>query len=120
MSAFWKTDAFKKLNAKWQKKVAKAGHVEIENTTSPKEELLRWHNHRFKETHLDAFVAKQEYFSKTRSFLHHGAFDSAKHKQLWTLHSEGSTIREIAKSMKLNKNAVCKILLQYRKVMMCK
>lgn len=106
MSDFWKTKKFKKLQEKWYKKAAKAGHEEIESLDEA-ERLKKWHcayiQARFTP---QTFEERRRYFELASNWLNEGTFETGRHKTAWAYHCEGLSYREIAKLMKTNYDVI--------------
>lgn len=91
----------KKLQDKWYKKLAKAGFEDIEDINSPNEFLKEWHGSWFRSRgHASRFTAKESYFYQAGHFLTNHEFKNEQEKKVWKLHSEGLSLREIAKAMR--------------------
>lgn len=99
-----KNKELKKLTKLWYKKLEKEGFQEIEQADG---NLKVWHSHKFLRT-SDGSVfsapAKEEYFRSAGHFLHDHVFSNEAEKDIWKLHCEGLSIREIAKVFKSKKN----------------
>ncbi len=94
-------EQLKKLQNKWYDKLEKSGFEDIEERHSPKEFLKRWAGQWFKRrTHVHNFEAKQEYFYQCGHFLTTHDFDTETERKVWQMHSEGLSLREIARSMR--------------------
>jgi hypothetical protein len=84
--------SFLKLKAKWDKKLARSGFVDIE-----KEDFLKWspaqamtRTAMHQDRSLDE--SKQEYFRLAGHFLYDYKFPNKQDKFIWTQHCEGISI----------------------------
>lgn len=109
---------YKRLKDKWYKKLKASGFEDIEDTESPREMLKSWHSTWFF-THSDPlhFKSKHRYFHMCEQFLNFYAFDSHEEKEIWVLHSEGFSVREIAKEVGVCKTKVNEIVVWLQKIM---
>lgn len=93
---------FKKLQAKWYKK---AGYK-----TEFNEFGYNAHNedgrHYYNQYGHQEFATKQRYYELAGQFIYGYSFKDNTDKRVWTLHSEGITIRQIAETLKLSKSLV--------------
>jgi len=97
-----KTKEFNKLQEKWYKKLKDKGFDDIETSDG---RLKKWASSHIKrqilENGLDVTLslinAKTEYFRAAESFLYDHKFSSSYEKRIWKMHTEGKTIRGIAK-----------------------
>lgn len=100
---------FKKLQDKWYRKLEKSGFEDIEDTNSPREMLKTWDSQYF--LHIGTpmqFEARQIYFEMCTNFLNTHKFISEADKAIWELHTEGFSLREIAKKKKRSTDAIFK------------
>lgn len=100
MSFPFNSDAFKRLKAQWYSKLAKSGFEDIERNEN---ELILWHSEYFlgDRRHATAVVeGKINYYRIAGQFLHDHAFNNAHEKEMWRLHAEGKSIRDIMKVLK--------------------
>jgi hypothetical protein len=103
----------KKLQKQWYAKAAASGFKDIE-TDDDVPLLKEWDSMRFQKGHdykdntvhhqvesrfLD-FESTQRYYELAGHLLHSHRFESATHKRIWELHSEGKTVREILVSIR--------------------
>jgi len=97
----FKTAKFKKLQQQWYRKIAKAGHVEIENTDhGDKAMLYRWDSHYFASRKGLKSEAQARYYELARQFLNDHNFDTSNEKLVWEQHSEGLSIVDIASKLR--------------------
>lgn len=105
------SEDFKRLQAKWYKKLKQTGFEDIEDTNSPNEMLKSWDSLYFLSRYDgNAFLAKQRYFELARQFLHEHVFDSSREKSIWTEFSEGASIRQIARRRRVSIYKIRKIV----------
>lgn len=114
---------FKTLQKLWYKKLRDAGFEDIEDTNSPKEFLKTWHSSYFISRYTaESYERKETYYRLCSHFLWDYAFESNLEREIWRLHSEGMSLRDIAKSLrskriKLNKDNVNKIIVKLVRIM---
>lgn len=109
----------KDLVQEWDRKLAESGFKEIEDRDSPREMLKSWHStmfiHRYDQ---ERFTARQKYFELATHFLHRHRFDSTLEQQIWFLHAEGRSLREIAaETGKTSKDGALKVVRKLQKAM---
>lgn len=110
----------KALQTKWYAKLKRDGFEDIEQTSDDKGYLKQYDNSYYmaRYTPLE-FGNKQEYYIKAQHFLVEHAFETEQEKQIWKLHSEGFSLREIAKIIKkFKKDKVAAILTRLKEVML--
>lgn len=107
MSSPFKTPEFKELFQKWNTKLAKSGHKEIENFDLPDNPLIDWRSRDLRKVNVDKYLAALTYYSNARSLLHTYEFQNEIHRCIWEMHSEGVSFNKIAK--RLNKRRYSKI-----------
>lgn len=101
------SDKFKKLKAKWDKKLADAGFEDIENedgslkaTTHPRTVQLA----------LQEKEERETYYRIAAGFLHNHQFENSLERQIWTQHCDGIGARSIAKTLKITAYKAEKII----------
>jgi hypothetical protein len=95
-----KNSDFKKVQAHWYQKLKNEGFKDIEDTRSEDRLLLTWHSRYFVYKYSSlGFQSKQVYFEMAQDFLNEHPFASDWDIQVWTLHTEGLSIREIARKL---------------------
>lgn len=89
----------KKLKALWERKLLKSGLVSVER---PNGTLINFDSHRLRNMNPDSATleARQRYYELARQFFNDHYFDTAIEKEVWRLHSEGFTIKEIVKKVR--------------------
>ncbi len=89
---------FKALQKKWYGKLKAEEFNDIEQADG---NLKTWassaFSHNFNET---LFEAKETYYRLARQFLHSHPFQDKKEHLIWSLHSEGVSVRNIVKALK--------------------
>lgn len=109
---------FKQLQAKWYKKLAKAGFEDQEEFDSPKEMLKRWHGSWFKSRMIpDQFKAKETYFQNVTWFLEQHCFDTSLQKRIWAGHADGLSLSEIAKKLKISRSKAFLVIKRLKEVL---
>lgn len=107
MSNQFKTKEFKKLNKLWYGKLKKEGFEDIErkDKTGQKEErVVNSPLHYIAKNYtLLQFEVKEEYYRMAGQFLHEHKFKSLYEREVWELHSNGVSIRNIVKKLKARK-----------------
>lgn len=120
---YHKTKAFKKLNAKWQKKLEKSGFEDIEKDETS---LKIYHREYFyRSTHIDqggGSAAKSEYFYLATKLLNDYVFKTEVEKSIWGYHADGLPVREILLKLSRNKPKITRskvenIITKLRKLM---
>src|ERR1035437_4296554 len=105
----------------WNKKLVASGIPEIEDFNTqpggPEDRLKNWDNTRFRSMNQEVLEATRVYYEKCRDLLNTQAFETETHKEVWRLHSEGFSTREISKKMnqyKLGTDTVRLIIKHYK------
>lgn len=117
----FKTKEFETLNKLWKKKLEKSGFKDIEQD---EDNLKLWYSEYYKTRYTTTtFQAKEEYYRLASQFLHSNKFKNKKEEVIWTLYSEGLSIRNIVKVLKSRnfkayKNEVNKIVRTLSKIML--
>lgn len=87
----------KALQKLWYRKLKEDGFTDIEDTNSPREYLKTWHSSYFVHRHTpDSFQAQSDYYRRASQFLYEFPFKNRRERRIWALHSEGTSMREIA------------------------
>ena len=87
----------KKLAAKWEAKLAKEGLGDLEDS---KGRLKSWHSFKFQAQFTpDEFAERSTYYYQCEELLRIYTFKRPIERKIWQLHSEGLSVREIAKSI---------------------
>lgn len=109
----------KALRDEWYKKLKEQGFEDIEDINSPREMLKTWHSRDFaRRFNEDRFSAKQEYFLAAVHLLERFKFETALDKEIWTLHADGKSLREIAAiTQRVSKDGALKVIRRIQKYM---
>jgi hypothetical protein len=113
MSSPFDTDAFKKLQAAWYKKLAKEDFPEAEQ---PDGNLKEWTSTLAKARYRPVYwEAKEEYYRLAGQFLYEHPFKSKLEECIWELHAEGISVTNITsilktKRYKITREKVSKLL----------
>lgn len=102
-----KSKEFKALLSTWDKKLKESGFKDIEYRE--KDTLIRYHSIQFLEKGVSALdpislKAKESYYRSAEFFLNSHKFDNPLERKIWALHSEGKSMRYIAKLIKTSKD----------------
>lgn len=115
---------FLELQAKWYKKLEQSGFSDIEqNDDNPGKvggNLKTWSGSFMANMEKTSFEDKQRYFELAGQFLHEYKFEDSSEKRVWELHSQGLSIREIARAIKkksLAKDSVFRIIKKLKDLM---
>ncbi len=107
MSDPFSTAKFKKLQEKWYAKLEKSGFEDAEDTKQEHMPLKAWHNsYFFRRYNALTFEAKRAYYDTAATWGAEYIFDSKREREIWSLHCEGLSYKEIAKKLKTYKNLV--------------
>lgn len=118
MSSPFKTNSFKKLFERWNKKLEKSGHKDIENFALPEPALKKWEKIMFINFDTSSIISTEEYFSMAQDFLNNNKFHSKIHEKIWELHCEGLSVRQIENKIKkkgFKKSTISNIIINYRR-----
>ena len=113
-----KSKKLKALQAVWYKKLKDTGFEDIEDTSNDQEFLKSWHSSYFQVRNTpDEFEAHREYYSMAGKFLEdqfkgqqYDIFKKNPSGVVWELHSEGLSIRNIAKNLGMKECQVFQII----------
>lgn len=110
---------FKKLQAKWYKKLKASGFEDIEDVSSPNELLKTWDSQYFLQRYDPGrFKAKERYFELARQFLQDHVFETTREKDIWAEHAEGRSTREIARRRRIPAGRIRKIIKPLEELML--
>lgn len=73
-----------------------------------------WFQHRYSETN---FKAKEMYYQQASDLVNDGPFDSERDKNIWELHAEGLTYKEISDKININTRTVYLTVKKYKEAM---
>jgi hypothetical protein len=112
---------FKKLQALWDKKLAKSGFVDAEQRSG---HLKKWSTGILKSrVDYGVFKAKEAYFQYAGQFLHSHKFDDVKDSLIWKYHAEGLSTYQIVTALrkndrvKSNQTSVWEVVDRLKKIM---
>jgi hypothetical protein len=100
--------AFQKLQAEWYAKLKETGFTDIEASGRLPEIDYRNATIRDRE-------AIQAYFTVAGAYVHSGHFEQNEHLDVWLLHAEGLSVREIAAKLDIDRNAVHAVIKEHRR-----
>lgn len=113
MSNPFGSNKFKKLKAKWDKKLASTGFNDIENADGS----LKASTH--PRTIALALQEKEErdaYYTIASQLLHTHPFANAVEKKIWEMHCEGISIRDIMSKLKIGHHKIELVIDEMRKI----
>lgn len=88
---------YQKQKEIWYKKLKQSGFEDIE---SDENNLKEWSSKFARKKSLESMIAKQTYYNLATQFLNIFAFETELEKVVWTYHTEGISVRNIAKTLK--------------------
>lgn len=99
----------KELIRFWYQRLREEGFEDIEDTDSPRQLLKEWHSTKFLD-HADGVrsSARQKYYEMATHFLHAHQFESEMEYTIWEMHSNGLSLRKIAKEVSSQKRTFSK------------
>lgn len=108
------TKAFQALKKTWYAKLKSKG---FEDAEQDEVNLKEWHSSIFMRDYDELYYkSKEDYYRLAGQFLHDFPFKNKKERRIWELHSQGISLRNIAKilskrkKIKLNKDAISLIV----------
>lgn len=114
----YRTKEFKELFDHWNKKLVESGHDEIENFNRRQDPILkRYHTLKLNERDIDDILEREAYHRAARHFIYEYKFESDEDKKIWELHTEGLSVRKIAKELIKGKSTICNIVRKIRNEM---
>lgn len=102
----------------WNIKLIKAGHIEVEDFETPGIPLKSWDNLKFRGMNQDVLESKRAYFEACSNLLHDYKWDNEIHRDIWRLHSEGLSVREIVSKIhkkRFKRDSINLIIRHYQK-----
>lgn len=109
----------KKLQQTWQRKLERSGFEDVER---PNGTLKNYDSYRLREMNMtgDVLQARQRYYELARHFYNDHTFETSLEKEVWRLHSEGVTYKEIVKAIKrrVSWSSVQRIVVRLAKLML--
>jgi len=103
----------KQLIKKWYDKLAKSGFEDIEDNLGYNN-VLRHHASDFGGQDAELVSYKQEYYYLATQYLNLNKFESTIEQKIWELHSDGETVRGIAKQLKKSTGTVQRVIAHHR------
>lgn len=108
MSAF-KTKEFRSLHRDWMHKLDDEGFTDIEDRESPYEWLKRWDSAYFQVRNTpEEFKSKELYYQRASDLLNGSFAQTALEQNVWRLHCEGLSLRQISRELRTRKNKLNK------------
>jgi predicted transcriptional regulator len=99
--------SLKNLKKKWYKKLKDAGFVDIEDADGN----LRSSASRFSYLYSPAeFREIEMYYQVAQALLHTEYLPVGRDREIWRLHADGLTVREIARLMSVDKDTVNRVI----------
>lgn len=109
--SLYQSQKFKQLQKTWYQKLKEDGFEDIEDTTNDKGHLFTWHSAYFHSRYTpDAYAAKQDYYRLADAFNSRYEFESEQQKDIWHLHAEGQSLRNIATTLNISVYHVHKVV----------
>ena len=94
-----KDDQFKKIKEHWYNQLKEDGFKDIEESQE-RGLLKRIECSYFKSNYTEmSFAAIQDYFIRAEHFLNSHCFGYIQEREIWRLHSQGKTMREIQREL---------------------
>lgn len=113
---FFETKDFRELHKKWHGKLETSKFFDHEEFDSPMELMKVHENERFRGMYTgDEFLAQQRYYELAGQLLHDHSFKNQKEQNIWKMHAEGFSIKDIAKKLKTTNHHVSKLIKELRK-----
>lgn len=95
-----KAESFADIQKKWYAKLKKSGFEDAERPEGDRFALKNPSEACKRDIVIKDYYAKLEYYSMARKFIHDYKFESNLEKVIWEYHSEGVSVRNIAKLLK--------------------
>jgi hypothetical protein len=112
------TKQFKKLQAQWYKKLAESGFVDKEDHSHYDVPLKQWDSFYYQARYTpEQYQEHLEYFNWASSFLSRYKFQNKLEKQMWAMHTDGHTMRDIAKKSRISLSKTYSIIQRLRNFM---
>jgi len=103
-----KSREFLRLQAEWYAKLKAEGFDDIEAGG-------RLPDVDYRNATLRDREAITAYFTVAGAYVHVGHFEQEEHRDVWIFHAEGYSVREIAKRLGLDRNAVHAVIKEHRR-----
>ena len=110
MERFRKSEPPNELQKEWNQKLKDSGFVDIEENWQSHAEYFRNKAHK-------SVLGYEDYYHKAQEFLRLYDFDSRLDLTIWTLHSEGKTVREIENQTQVTKSTAHRIIMRLKTIM---
>lgn len=127
----------RRLQAKWYKKLAKSGFIDIEDTSKPDAPLKKYDSKHFnhinrprRDTEVNisdnayydpsTFIAKQRYYELAEHFLNDYEFKTRREKLIWAEWIAGDSIRLIARRRGVENRPIGKIVRELERIMLAR
>lgn len=107
---FYETNEFRRLNKKWHDRLEKSGFSDKEEFDSKHQFMKQWDNTKFQSLGDILFNERQRYYELATQLVHTYKFKSLLDKQIWTMHSDGNSEREIGDKLECTYNYTRKII----------
>lgn len=105
---------FKRLQDSWYGKLAEQGFEDIEHTNIPSSACKRWSFKIASKYNPET----EAYFRKACEFLNYYNFEKILDREIWILHAEGFSLRQITKKLN-SKVYIChRVVSKLKKVML--
>lgn len=108
----------KALQREWYQKLKDTGFQDIEVYSGGEQNRYRTNSGWIEKMGAERFLIKRDYYILAGHFLHDHDFKSEGEKEIWSLHSDGKTIRSIAKALEMRSCQVFLVIKRLRKKMM--
>lgn len=115
---FYQTEEFKKLNEKWRQRLKKSGFEDIEENRGEEQSLRVWHRHRSSYFDVLIFYHLQEYYYTANKFHDEHTFKSKTEKEIWRLHANGQSLRNISTQLNIILSRVRTTVAKLKKIML--
>jgi hypothetical protein len=116
---FYKTESFKKLDAKWQKKLADSGFRDIEYRVDgePANYMVGPNPEYFIRRYTPD---KEQYYNMATTWAYHLREQMAAREvhRVWDLHAQGNSYNDIVKALGYGRNVVSRIVNNQKKLML--
>ena len=102
------------LQAKWYKKLAKSGFVDIESPLKQHVPLKHWDSIKFQSQYSpEAYIEKERYYQLAGQLLYSHNFKCPRDRRVWAMHVEGRDYKDIASKVGVHPLTVRNIVRRY-------
>lgn len=102
-----KKQTLREIEKLWYAKLAEDGFQDIEVISKNKRLLKEWDSNFFRNNFDETqYLATKAYYEEAWILLDEYEFENETHKEIWALHCEGITEREIAKKVTVYKKSM--------------